>query len=382
MGLQQTENREMAIHKLTPARATAFVKRERAGKMKGDGGGLYLRANGSGSGAWTFRYTSGSKTFDIGLGSTRTVTLEEARVAAREYRAMRCDPHNPRDPYTVKQAADEQRRQEAARARAAKIVSRTFAQVMTEHVSAMSNVRARLELILDYAAAREYRPFGPNPAAWKGNLDGVLPDPARVHQVKSHAALAYKDTPRFYAELEGNGSLPALALQFLILTGERLDAVLGADASEIDRATNVWKVPGSRMKRKANRKNTAFEIPLSAAALKVLDRAKTLSGSGLLFLPATQSNRVRALLPKGCTVHGFRSTFSDWAGDCTEFAHELSEEALGHKVGSKVKRAYRRGDALDKRRTLMETWAAFLPMKKMTRSSSSRVGPDDVRRTV
>jgi integrase len=176
--------------------------------------------------------------------------------------------------------------------------------------------------------------------------------------------MPYGDVPAFVAELRTRRAMAALALELTILTAARSGEVFGARLSEIDREARVWTVPGERMKS-----GREHRVPLTDRALEILDEAAA-RGSGDLIFEGQRSGRplssmamemlLRRMKVEGVTVHGFRSSFRDWAGECTAFPREVAEAALAHVVGDETERAYRRGDALAKRRKLMEAWAGFL----------------------
>jgi integrase len=219
-----------------------------------------------------------------------------------------------------------------------------------------SRLRGRIEAILDYAKAHGLR-TGENPAAWRGHLALILPRRQKLSR-GHHAAMPYGDLPEFIAKLRVTESIHALALEFLILTAGRAGEVLGATWDEIDIDAKVWVIPASRMK--AGREH---RVPLSARAMAILDRMAGIRTGNLLF-PGHRRRRplsgvtLAALVP-GVTIHGFRSAFRDWAGEETSFPREIAEQALAHATGDATERAYRRGDALEKRRALMEAWAQF-----------------------
>jgi integrase len=162
--------------------------------------------------------------------------------------------------------------------------------------------------------------------------------------------------------------MAALALEFLILTAARSNEVIGARWDEMDLKAKVWTVPAVRMK--AGREH---RVPLSARAVAILEKAAE-SRAGVYVFPGPAKgadkdrtlspNALRALLIRAgkadVTPHGFRSSFRDWAGEASTFPRELAEAALAHTVGDAVERAYRRGDALEKRRGMMDDWAAFV----------------------
>jgi integrase len=223
-------------------------------------------------------------------------------------------------------------------------------------------VRGRIEAVLNFAKVRGYR-TGENPARWHGHLDQALPARSQVRKVKHHAALPYREVPAFMTRLKGREGTAARALEFGILTASRTGEVLGARWDEIDLQEGVWTVPAERMK--AGREH---RIPLSEAALALLNALPREKGNDFVFVGPRKdglSNMamdavLRRMDFKGrATVHGFRSSFKDWASEMTSFPTELSEAALAHVTGDKVERAYRRGDALEKRRKLMEAWARY-----------------------
>jgi integrase len=230
-----------------------------------------------------------------------------------------------------------------------------------------SRVRGRIEKVLDGAKAKGFR-TGENPAAWRGHLAMLLP-PARPQGTRGHhEAMPYAEVPAFMRELETRAAMAAHALRFTILTAARTGEALGAHWSEIDMAAKVWTVPASRMKAKRNHR-----VPLTDAALAVLEKVKTGKlASGFVFPGMKEgkplSNMAMEMLMRrdklDCTVHGFRSSFRDWAGEETPFPREVAEAALAHVIGDKAEQAYRRGDALEKRRALMAAWADYLTAKE------------------
>ncbi|RYG19830.1 MAG: integrase, partial [Caulobacteraceae bacterium] len=204
---------------------------------------------------------------------------------------------------------------------------------------------------------------GDNPARWKGNLDKVLPARSRVRSVQHHRALAYAETPDFVAKLQAQTGVAAQALAFTILTAGRTSEILSARWEEIDPEAKLWTIPASRMKA-----GKEHRVPLTSSALDILESRGYGKRAGLIFPhPTTASalsiNAMRSVLLRmkvDVTVHGFRSAFRDWAAEKTSHANEVVEMALAHAIGSQVEAAYRRGDLLEKRRTLMKDWANFL----------------------
>ncbi len=233
-----------------------------------------------------------------------------------------------------------------------------------EKTETASRLRGRIETVLDYAAARGWR-TGENPARWKGHVENLLPKRSKVAKVEHHAALPWEEIGAFMARLTDQPGTGALALRFTVLTAARTGEVIGARWSEIDMASATWTVPGERMK--AGREH---RVPLTPAALDVLREmlpARTASG-GYIF-PGRKDNTglsdmsLAAVLKRmdlsNLTVHGFRSSFRQWVGDRTTVAREVAEAALAHTIKDKTEAAYARNDLFDRRRKLMEQWAAF-----------------------
>ena len=216
-------------------------------------------------------------------------------------------------------------------------------------------LRGRVEKVLAWATVRKFR-NGENPARWSGHLSEMLPEPKNGKH--HHAALAIDALPAFMEELRAVSGVTARALEFTILTAARTGEVNGATWDEIE--GNVWTVPPDRMKaRKAHR------VPLSGRALEILEEVRAQGGS--FVFPGVQSQKLRhsAMLEllktmrPGLTVHGLRSTFSDWARDSTAYARDVIETCLAHQIEDLSEAAYRRGDALEKRAKLMEAWARY-----------------------
>jgi integrase len=218
-------------------------------------------------------------------------------------------------------------------------------------------IRGRIEAVLDSAKAKGLR-TGENPAAWRGHLALILPGRPKLSR-PHHAALAYREVPAFIAKLAEFAAPHALALEFLILTAARSNEVLGALWEEIDVDARVWTIPAGRMKA-----GVEHRVPLSARAVEIVEKQAAIRSNEFIF-PGHRNGRplsaasLRLLRPAGATVHGLRSSFRDWAGEETQFAREIAEAALAHSSGDATERAYRRGDALEKRRQLMEAWARF-----------------------
>ncbi len=223
-----------------------------------------------------------------------------------------------------------------------------------------SRVRGRIERILDWASAQEFR-AGDNPARWRGHLDALLPAKTKVRAVRHHPALPFVDLPDFMARLRERNSISARALEFTILTAARTAEVTGSKWNEIDLGAGIWTVPAGRTKS-----SRPHRVPLSDRAIEILEGLPR-ERSGFLFIggrvdsPISNFAMLQMLrgLEPGLTVHGFRSTFSDWARERTAYPRDVVEMALAHAVKDRTEAAYRRGDALEKRRRLMEAWSRY-----------------------
>jgi integrase len=223
-----------------------------------------------------------------------------------------------------------------------------------------SRLRGRLERVLDFAKARGLR-SGENPARWRGHLDALLPK-RRALTRGHHKAMPFDDVPEFVAKLREMDGVAPRALELTILTAARSGEVLGAQWAEIDVESRVWTVPAHRTKGAREHR-----VPLSNRALDIVSTMHVIRSSDFVFPGARPDRPLSSMALEmvlrraqvSATVHGFRSAFRDWAGERTSFAREIAEAALAHLVGDQVERAYRRGDALDKRRRLMSAWASF-----------------------
>jgi integrase len=384
----------MKSGKLT-ARAVATAK---PGEY-GDGAGLRLVVAPSGAKRWIYRFTINKVVSEMGLGSVDVVSLAEARdkaAAARKLAKAGVSPVEQKRE-ALKAAADKPTfgavadalikskesgwrnpRHRAqwrttietyAKALWAKPVDEidtaavlaVLTPIWTKTPETASRVRGRIEAVLDAAKAQGHR-SGENPATWRGHLSHLLPKRQKID--RGHfAATPYSDIPAFVAKLRKLESVSALALEFLILTAARLGEVLGATWGEIDLEAKVWTIPAERMKSERQHR-----VPLCDRALAILERMRE-ARTGELVFPGYRAGRPlagAALLgyarKNGMTetLHGFRSAFRDWAGEETHFPREVCEQALAHAVGNEVERSYRRGDSLEKRRQLMDSWSAFI----------------------
>ncbi len=226
-----------------------------------------------------------------------------------------------------------------------------------------SRLRGRIETVLDAARAKGLIPRNEaNPARWRGHLDKLLPKRQKLTR-GHHAAMPYAQVPAFLVKLRERDATAALALEFAILTAARSGEVLGAQWDEFDLDAAIWMVPASRMKA-----GRGHRVPLSARALAILKALQDNKTGKLVFegnkkdhsLSSMSMEMVlRRMKIEDVTVHGFRSSFRDWCGEATAFPREIAEAALAHVIGDKAEQAYRRGDALEKRRALMDAWAEF-----------------------
>ncbi len=384
--------------------------------MHCDGGCLYLQITVSAKGvrraSWIFRYArKGHKTRDMGLGSVSDVSLGEAREVAREYRNLikkGIDPIEKRNQDVTRELAanakkitfdecaaayirqheagwtnDTHSRQWPASLRdhvSPVIGAMAVAAIDTSHVMKVlepiwtikpetaSRVRGRIELILGWATTSGHR-TGDNPARWRGHLANLLAPRRKVKAIKHQPSLFYRNLPDFMADLRRRESMAALALEFCILTAVRSADVRNARRADVDGA--VWAIPTM------SKTGAEHRVPLSGAALAVIAKARSMvdaiggkvATGGLLFPndvtgarlgECSMSRVLERMGRKGAvTVHGFRSTFRTWALEQTNFPWELAEMSLGHTVGSRVERAYQRGDGFEKRIAIMQSWANF-----------------------
>lgn len=366
--------------------------------------GLALHVTATGARSWVLRAVIGGKRRDMGLGSYPEVPLASAKVAALNKRDMIREGVDPIEARRAAQAALKAEQastinfKEAAEKYVAahekgwknakhaaqwtttletyaypvigglRVRDVTLAHIMkiiepmwNEKAETASRLRGRIESVLDWAKARGFR-TGDNPAAWRGNLDTLLPARNKVAKVKHHAALDWQDCHAFLTALRAHEGVGARALEFVILTACRSGEARGARWSEIDMKAAVWRVPAERMKA-----GKEHRVPLSAAALKILEAAKREAvgdlvfpnGKGKVLSDMTLTMLLRRMKVKS-TVHGFRSTFRDWAGETTAFPREVIEHALAHQLKDKAEAAYARGDLFIKRIALMKAWAEFL----------------------
>lgn len=360
-----------------------------------DGGGLYLNVSSTGTRSWVFVWTRRGTKREMGLGSYVDVPLKRAREKAAEARRA---VEDGRDPIAEREKAEEPTfsqcailfiegmekawRNEKHRAQWRMTLDRYCTVIRDKRVSEIgtddvlkvlspiwqeknetaSRLRGRIERVLDFARARGWR-TGENPALWRGHLKNVLPPRQKLAR-GHHPAMPYSKVPAFVQRLQEAEAMAARALEFLILTASRSAEVYGAGWSEFDLGKGIWTVPPHRMKN-----GIEHRVPLSGRALDLVTHLYEARTSEYVFpgqrpkKPLSSSAMemlLRRMKVDQYTVHGFRSAFRDWAGDETGFPREIAEAALAHRVGDATERAYRRADALEKRRKLMQAWADFL----------------------
>lgn len=371
-----------------------------------DGAGLYLQIAKGGSKSWVLRYTVDRKPREMGLGSFATFSLADARKRAIEQRKMLADGIDPIEAkrgklleqrlakakvITFDKAAEgfiaanesawrsskhgEQWRNTLATYASPVIgdlpvstittamVMKILQPIWSTKTETATRVRGRIEKVLDWSKVQGYR-SGDNPAAWKGNLAEALPKPSKVADAGHHAALPWVEMGQFMKTLRVMPGAGSLAMQLIILTAARTSEVIEARWSEFDLEAGLWVIPKERMKGFREHR-----VPLSPQALAVLQRVKWDNNPSEFVFPSAKPDKaisnmtclaVLKRMGRGdLTVHGFRSTFRDWAAESTAYPRDVCEMALAHAIVDKSEAAYRRGDLLDKRTRLMNDWAAF-----------------------
>ena len=380
-----------------------------------DGGGLYLQITPQGVKSWLFRYMQHGKSHALGLGAVHAISLADARIKAGECRKLLASDI---DPLAVRKSDKEKAKLVAARSRTFKqcaeayvdahkaawrnekhiwqwsntlerfaypvfgdlpvqdvdvaLICKVLEPIWATKTETATRIRGRIEVILDWATTREYRQ-GENPARWRGHLENLLARPSKVQKVKHQPALPYDQIGNFMVTLKEQDGTAALAMAFTILTATRTSEVIGATWDEIDLQKKIWTIPATRIK--AGREH---RVPLSQPALHILHEMKKQhdmtnpkndkTKDRWVFTGQKQGNPLsnmamlmllKRMGRKDITVHGFRSSFRDWAAEQTHFARDVAEMALAHAIGDKVEAAYRRGDLFDKRCQLMAAWARY-----------------------
>jgi integrase len=394
MGTKPTELGALAVQKIA-RRGITFV---------GGVAGLGINVTQYGSKSWVLRYQVGGKRRDMGLGGYPDVPLAAAKEAARAARAKLAQGVDPIQDAQAKRsamiaaqvsattfsrAADQfveaheaswknvkhaQQWRNTIQTYANPVIGKLLVQdVAVSHVLAIltpiwrektetaSRLRARLQMVLDWATAQGLR-SGANPARWRGHLDKLLPAPGRVAKKAHHRALAFATAPAFMRRLRQQEGGGARALEFAVLTAARSGEVRGATWSEFDEESCTWTVPASRMKA-----GKEHRVPLSEAAMRVYRTQKAMALNEWVFpglrdkpLSDMTLSAVLRRMKVDAVPHGSRSTFRDWVAEETGYPNEVAEMALAHTIGDKVEAAYRRGDLLDKRRQMMGDWAKHL----------------------
>jgi integrase len=389
--------------RLSVKRIEEIVQKKLIG-FHADGGNLYFDFKSPPGANWVFRFKRNGVAHDMGLGRWPHVTLAAARKLAKE-------AHNKLgagvDPLAEKRAVKLALKLERTKtmtfrqcaeayikafevkwtnARHAAqwssslqrfvfpkagglpvaaidtpLVMKVLEPIWYDKPETASRVRQRVEKIIGWAMTAGYRADGDNPARWRNHLENLLPARSATASGKHHAALPYAELPSFMTRLSRDDGVGALALKITIMVCLRTDEALKAKWDEFDLVEKVWTVPAARMKTRREHR-----IPLAEPVLEVLHELKKLPPSDFVFAanrrrPAAPGVMLQTLKRMGCTAttHGFRSTFSDWCAERTNFPSELREMALAHAIGSKVEAAYRRGDLFQKRRQLMAAWARF-----------------------
>lgn len=384
-----------------------------------DGAGLYLQIAKGGSKSWVLRYTLDCRPREMGLGSCVTFSLAEARKRAAEQRKKIADGIDP----------IEARRQTQSEQRLAKSKTITFDQAAAAYIAAneaswrsakhgaqwrstlanyaspvigklpvgdvttslvmdilqpiwatktetATRVRGRIEKVLDWAKVQGYR-SGENPAAWKGHLAQALPKPSKVAVAGHHAALPWAEIGTFMQALRAMPGSGSLAMQLIILTATRTSEVIEALWDEFDLAAGLWTIPKERMKGFREHR-----VPLSKQAVSVLEQVKWDNKASSLVFPSSKPDKaisnmtclatLKRMGRSDLTVHGFRSTFRDWASEDTNYPRDVCEMALAHAIQDKSEAAYRRGDLLEKRTQLMNDWAAFCDVVAPGKKAASK----------
>lgn len=366
-----------------------------------DGDGLWLHTSKAGGRYWVFIYVRHGKRREMGLGpfgsGTGSVSLAAARTKADEVRAIlgrngdpfvEMEERKARMPIeTFGRVADdyvEGKQAEWAKPTIARWkraveqyakplrklpigeittddVLKVLTPIWNEKHETAKKLRNSIELVLDYAKVRGLR-TGDNPARWSGHLEHTTLSPQKA-VTANHPAIPYQEIPGLIQKLRTAKGIGAKALEFTILTAARSGETRGATWDEFDLDKKVWTVPPERMKERREHR-----VPLSDRAVQILRDMESIRQFDIVFpganpkRPMSDMTLAKALKSAGVTdyvVHGMRSTFSTWASEETDHLQPIVEAALAHASGDKVERAYRRGDRLEKRRALMNEWAAF-----------------------
>jgi integrase len=400
------------LHRL---KAVAVAQMTKPG-LYSDGGGLYLQITPAGVRSWLFRYMRNGKARGMGLGPLHTISLAKARTKAHECREKLLEGTDPLD---AKKKAEQEQRIEDAKALSFRdcatnyhlahkdgwknkkhadqwantlatyaypvigdlpiaavdvgLVMKILEPIWRTKTETASRLRGRIESVIDWSTARGFR-SGENPARWKGHLDHLLMSRSAANKVVHHPALPYAEVAVFIADVRKQEGFAKHALELLILTASRTSEILNATWDELDLELGIWTIPAERMKAAREHR-----VPLSDRACEILRTQLSIrqgqqrTAHADYVFPGRKASQclsnmsmlqlLKRMNRSDLTVHGFRSTFRDWAGECTSHAREIAEAALAHTVKDKTEAAYARGDLFEKRRVLMSEWAAFCTSK-------------------
>lgn len=402
----------MAIRKLTDLKIKAKIREiedlqfspKAKNALVGDGEGLYLSIAKSGTASWLFRYMDHGKAKSVGLGGYPSTSLQKAREKAQELRDARTVGV---DPAQAKREAVREEKLQLAKAKTFETCALEFIEhsrpmwknvkhgqqwtnTLTQYAfpvigkssisdihaddlvrilepiwltkkETASRLRGRIESVLDWATVKGWRK-GDNPARLKGHMEYLLPK-VRAGTQKHHASLPYDKLPAFMKTLQSESGMARYALEFLILCASRTGEVVGARWEEFDLTKGVWTIPAARMKA-----DVEHRVPLGQRVLQILTVIKPFSGSNFVFITGKKDTAMstmamamllRRMKVTDITVHGMRSTFRNWAGECTKYPFEVCEQALAHRLPDAVAAAYLRSDFFVNRVNLMKDWATF-----------------------
>lgn len=376
-----------------------------------DGDGLYLQVTSTGAKSWIYRYRLHERSREMGLGpvardsAKKGRTLKDARMECRKWSLFvdqGIDPIDERNrqyesnkleggkKITFAECAEKYIEAHAAKWKNVKhvaqwrntletyantvfgalpvaeidtaLVEKALSAIWKEKTETASRLRGRIESVLDWATVKKLR-VGENPARWRGHLDMLLPKPSKVTKVEHHPALPYAHMSAFMVKLRKESGTAAKSLEFTILTAARTSEVIQARWDEIDMPGKVFTIPAVRMKAKREHR-----VPLSPPALKLLKDMAKRKESEWVF-PSIRAGKplsnmamlqlLKRMKRADLTVHGFRSTFRDWAAEQTNFPRDVAEMALAHSIRDKTEAAYRRGELFEKRAKLMAAWAVY-----------------------
>ncbi len=397
------ENRGYGMSRIKNKLTARTVETKKTVGYYSDGGNLYLRVTASLSKTWAFYYKKEGKRVEMGLGSVSNITLEQAREKAA---TLRKQIATGIEPLIEKQRLESERKVAIAKSMTFKQCADAYIKAHQagwknkKHIQQWQNtltqyaypvfgeldvkaidtglitkclepiwltknetagrVRGRIESVLDWATARKYRE-GDNPARWRGHLDKLLAKPSKIQKTEHHKALPYGEINGFINSLRLQDGIAAKCLEFTILTAARTGESIGATWDELDLSAKTWTIPAVRMKAEREHK-----VPLNPQAIKILTDMAAIRTNDYVF-PSNKkglSNMAMLTLLRrmdraDITVHGFRSTFRDWAAESTAYSGEVVEMALAHAIKNQTEAAYRRGDLLEKRGRLMADWERY-----------------------